>query len=114
MESKKDATRELKKGAIELSILAILSRGRKYGLEIIKELSSLSEGFLRIKEGTLYPALHRMEARGLVKSSWEIVDGKNPRRYYEITEEGKKALEKGVENWKKLVNAMNKILGEEE
>lgn len=86
--------RELKKGLIELSILGILSRGRKYGLEIIKELDSLSNGFLKIKEGTLYPALHRMEARGLIESEWEIVESGIPRKYYKLTDEGIKNMKR--------------------
>ncbi len=104
--------RELKKGLIELSILGILSRGRKYGLEIIKELDSLSNGFLKIKEGTLYPALHRMEARGLVESEWVLVESGIPRKYYKLTEEGIKKYEVGKKIWKVMVESMNNILGE--
>ncbi len=104
--------RELKKGLIELSILGILSRGRKYGLEIIKELDSLSNGFLKIKEGTLYPALHRMEARGLVESEWVLVESGIPRKYYKLTEEGREKYEEGKKIWKVMVESMNNILGE--
>jgi len=104
--------RELKKGLIELSILGILSKGRKYGLEIIKELDSLSNGFLKIKEGTLYPALHRMEAKGLIESEWEIIENGIPRKYYKLTEVGIKEYKEGKKIWKILVKSMDNILGD--
>ncbi len=106
--------RELKKGLIELSILGILFKGRKYGLEIIKELDLLSHGFLKIKEGTLYPALHRMEERGLIESEWEIIEKGVPRRYYKLTNKGIKKFLEGRNIWKILVESINNILGEED
>ena len=106
-------SRELKKGLIELGILALLFRGRKYGLQIIKELDTLSGGFLKIKEGTLYPALHRMEARGLVKSEWEIVVGGIPRKYYVLTEKGRKEYVEVKKTWNTLVESMRSIIGDE-
>ncbi len=104
--------RELKKGLIELGILAVLFRGRKYGLQIIKELDKLSNGFLKIKEGTLYPALHRMEARGLVKGEWKIIEGGIPRKYYVLTENGREEYERAKKTWNALVKSMRKIIGD--
>jgi PadR family transcriptional regulator PadR len=105
--------RELKKGLVELSILAILSRGSKYGLQIIKELESLSGGVLKIKEGTLYPALHRMEARGLVKSEWNTTGSGNPRKYYALTDDGLKYYHKARDVWNGIVDSMSRVLGDE-
>ncbi len=107
-------SRELKKGVIELAILAVLRNGRKYGWQIIRELDSLSEGFLKIKEGTLYPALHRMEERGLIKSEWVIEGKKAPRKYYKLTEKGEKAYESGRETWNLLERSMRRLLGEKD
>jgi len=104
--------RELKKGVIELGILAVLARGRRYGWQIIKELDTLSNGFLKIKEGTLYPALHRMEDRGLVKSEWVIEGGNVPRKYYHLTERGREAYREGKMIWRKLEECMHRIMGE--
>ena len=105
--------RELKKGLIELGIMAVLFRGRKYGLQIIKELDRLSDGFLKIKEGTLYPALHRMEARGLIESEWEIVENGIPRKYYVLTDKGKEKYEEAKKTWNALVESMRNIIGGE-
>ena len=104
--------RELKKGLIDLSILSILYRDKKYGLQIIKELDSSSGGILKLKEGTLYPALHRLEAKGLVKSEWIISDSGMPRRYYVLTEDGKRAYCSGRRAWERLVKSMENVLGD--
>ena len=81
-------------------------------MQIIRELDNLSGGFLGIKEGTLYPALHRMEARGLVKSEWEIVEGGIPRKYYVLTEKGRKEYVEAKKTWNALVESMRKIIGD--
>ncbi len=111
MEQDTKLSRELKKGVIELAILGILSKGKKYGWQIIREMDRLSNGFLKVKEGTLYPALHRMETRGLIESEW-IIEKNAPRKYYKLTDDGLKAFEEGKILWKKLENCMSRIMGE--
>lgn len=101
--------RELKKGSIQLCLLALLSQGRKYGFQIIKELRELSDGFFDLKEGTLYPALHRLEERGYLKSEW-VTEGATPRKYYVLTEKGIDALGEAKEDWKFMINSVQRIL----
>src|SRR5256712_11210596 len=64
-------TAELKKGSIQLCLLALLAKGEKYGFQILRELRDKSNGFFDLKEGTLYPALRRLEERGVVQSRWQ-------------------------------------------
>lgn len=102
-------SREMKKGSVQLCILSLLNEGRKYGFQIIKDLKERSRGYLVLKEGTLYPALHRMEKRGLIASEWTVEDDK-PRRYYVITERGREALRKGLEEWTIMVSSVKAVL----
>lgn len=105
---------ELKKGSIQLCLLALLSKDRKYGFQIIKELRNLSNGFFDLKEGTLYPALRRLEERGFVKSEWVEREAGAPRKYYELTEQGKRALEEAKLVWQRMRESCDKVLGGEE
>ncbi|MEM3444753.1 MAG: PadR family transcriptional regulator [Thermoplasmata archaeon] len=102
---------ELKKGIIPLCILASLAKERKYGFQIIKELRELSSGYLDLKEGTLYPALHRLEQKGYVKSDWVIQEQGIPRKYYVLTEEGRAALQKLLAEWEKVIGSVERVVG---
>ena len=102
---------ELKKGAIQLCIMSLLKRGRKYGFQIIKEMRDLSDGYFDIKEGTLYPALHRLEKRGLVVSEWVIEGSSPPRRYYKLTAKGEETLINSLKEWRRMVKATDKVIG---
>ncbi len=102
--------RELKKGSIQLCILAVLSKGKKYGFQLIKELKELSSGYYDLKEGTLYPALHRLEKRGYLKSEWITQKSGMPRKYYTLTTKGTKALKEAKAEWMKMVGSCNKVL----
>ncbi|UCE74313.1 MAG: PadR family transcriptional regulator [Methanomassiliicoccales archaeon] len=102
--------RELKKGSIQLCILAVLSSGKKYGFQIIKELRELSMGYYDLKEGTLYPALHRLEKRGYLKSEWITQERGMPRKYYALTKKGKEALGEAKKEWTKMVSSCNQVL----
>ena len=103
-------TRELKKGSIQLCIMAVLSTGKKYGFQIIKELKELSLGYYELKEGTLYPALHRLEKRGYLKSEWITQKSGMPRKYYTLTNKGTKALKEAKTEWMKMVKSCNNVL----
>ena len=104
---------ELKKGSIQLCLLALLSKERKYGFQIIAELRGLSDGFFDLKEGTLYPALRRLEKKGLLESEWVERDEGVPRKYYRLTEDGRKALEEAKSVWRRMRDSCDKVLGEE-
>lgn len=103
-------TRELKKGSIQLCLLAVISTGKKYGFQIIKELRELSSGYYDLKEGTLYPALHRLEKRGYLKSQWITQESGMPRKYYSLTNKGRKALSEAGAEWTRMVNGVNSVL----
>ena len=100
---------EIRRGVIELSIMALLEKKKMYGYEIAKKLRALTNEILAIEEGTLYPLLRRLEKKGWVEVEWIIAEGR-PRKYYKLTERGKIALEKMKFHWKLLVAEVNKVL----
>ena len=103
-------SRELKKGSLQVCLLALLSNGRRYGFQIIKELKERTNEYIDLKEGTLYPALHRLEKAGLLKSEWVTEGTGNPRKYYSLTPEGKKGLKEAIEAWETMVDSCNNVI----
>ena len=102
--------RELLKGNTETLLLSLLRNQPMYGYQIIKELEKRSQGYFRFKEGTLYPALHRLEAAGLIRGKWErLVPGKE-RRYYYLTEKGLHRLEEKVAEWRGFSAAVSLVM----
>ena len=93
---------QMRKGTttvIVLSLLADLDRPM-YGYEIIKELEARSQGFFRFKEGLVYPRLHEMQRQGLLRAEWQGQEGSRRRKFYSITEKGRRQLEEDLElNW---------------
>jgi PadR family transcriptional regulator PadR len=81
--------RELLKGSISLLLLSLLSRGEMYGFEILQEVSRRSANTFEFKEGTLYPALHQLEKRGLVEAEWRTGENGRERKYYSLTSKGR-------------------------
>ena len=79
--AKSDYSTELKKGSIQLCIMSLLQRERMYGFQMIKELRELSDGYFDLKEGTLYPALHRLEKKGYLISEWVTSDDRPPKKH---------------------------------
>jgi PadR family transcriptional regulator PadR len=98
------------RGQLELVILASLREGSRHSYAIIKELGERSRGELKVLEGTLYPALHRLEHAGLIKSRWATTGGRR-RRVYELTPKGRKALADQESEWRSFVRALNNVLG---
>jgi PadR family transcriptional regulator len=98
------------KGQLELVVLASLRDGPRHGYAIIKELRERTDGELDILEGTLYPALHRLEQAGLIKSRWAAAAGRR-RRVYELTRKGAKAFAKQESEWRRFVRTLDAILG---
>ena len=102
------------RGHLQSLVLATLEQGPAHGLEVIRRLEAGGNGELRLKEGTLYPALYRMEASGLVKAEWEeSAEGRRGprRRIYRLTPKGKKQLAAGREDFKRFVQVIGGILG---
>ncbi len=101
---------ELLKGNTETLLLSLLQQQPMYGYQIIKELERRSQGYFKFKEGTLYPALHRMEATGLIKGSWERLPSGRERRYYRLTEKGLQLLEEKIAEWRGFSGAVSLVM----
>lgn len=99
------------KGTLPTLILETLMREPSHGYRISQEIKDRSEGVLDFKEGTLYPALHKLENEGLVES-YEGIEKGRPRRYYRITKAGRGTLAKDRAEWRELSRAVTVILGE--
>jgi len=104
---------DLRRGSTKVLVLSLLAQEPMYGYQIAKELERRSEGYFDFKEGTLYPLLHRMEKEGLVKGAWQVVEKGPSRKYYHITEEGERILEKSAAEWATFSQRLLKILGQE-
>ena len=101
---------ELIKGNIDSLLLCMVAQQPMYGYQIIKELDSRSQGYFKFKEGTLYPALHRLEKSGLVRGEWQTLPNGRQRRYYHITEKGLNTLVAKRGQWLDFLTAMNLII----
>lgn len=104
--------RDVVKGFVDPVILSVVARGETYGYEIAKYVNEMSGGVLDLKEGTLYPALRRLEAEQLVEGYWGPETSGARRRYYRITPSGRGALERAKEDWSKDKRTLNLFLGE--
>lgn len=103
--------RQMKKGVLDMLVLKLLESEAKYGYQIIQEMKEKSEETFLLKDGTLYPILYRLEDDGLVVSRWSEAEGKQiARKYYEITNEGKRALSEISEVWKHISDGISKIM----
>ena len=100
----------LLKGSSDYLLLCLLEQQPMYGYQIIKELEARSQGYFKFKEGTLYPALHRLEKAGLITGEWQTLSNSRQRRYYHVTEKGlaKFAVEKT--RWQDFQTAINLII----
>ena len=97
--------KELVAASSEPLILSLLAKGESYGYAIIQEIKARSEGKLHWTDGMLYPVLHRMERRGLIKSRWTASETGRKRKYYSLKKDGKHAMQKHQEQWS-LVHAV--------
>ena len=101
---------ELLQGTLDLLILRTLLAGPSHGHAIAKHIQRTSEDLLQIETGSLYPALHRLEARGWIKASWELSDKGKRARYYRLTPLGRKQLVTEQSKWRAFSRAMGLIL----
>ena len=99
------------KGTLPTLILEALAQHPSHGYRIAQQIKERSEGVLQFKEGTLYPALHKLESEGQVES-YEGIEQGRPRRYYRITKSGHQTLAKDRAEWRQLSQAVTMILGE--
>ena len=105
--------KEVKRGAVTLAILSLLSKRRAYGYEAVKLLDERSS-ILALEQGTVYPLLRRLEKRELLESQWDYEDPTKPKKYYAVTEQGRAALKEMSETWSTLSQEMRQINMEEE
>jgi PadR family transcriptional regulator PadR len=103
--------RELVKGSTSLLLLQLLEERDMYGYELVKELENRSGNEFSVKEGTLYPALHKLEKQEYIECYWKEQEKGPARKYYKITESGKEMLLEKTREWNDFVSVMNKMMG---
>ncbi|MEO8100856.1 MAG: PadR family transcriptional regulator [Acidobacteriota bacterium] len=101
---------ELLQGTLDLLILKIVALEPLHGYGIVQRLQQISKDALQVRQGSLYPALYRMERRGLLVPEWCTHESGREAKYYKLTKEGHKALAKQTEDWRRLRGVMDLIL----
>jgi PadR family transcriptional regulator PadR len=101
---------DLPQGTLDLLILRTLAVGPQHGWAISERVQQVSSDVLRIQQGSLYPALHRLERRGWIKARWGTSDNNRRAKYYELTRTGRKQLDVETEAWHRLTVAVGQIL----
>ena len=100
----------LPQGTLDLLILRTLALGPRHGWDISARIRQVSSDALNIKQGTLYPALHRLERRGWIKSRWGASENNRRAKYYDLTRAGRRQLEHETANWNQLAAAVEQVL----
>jgi transcriptional regulator len=101
---------DLPQGTLDLLVLRVLSAGEMHGWGIAQRLRVVSNEALQLQEGTLYPALYRMEARGWIESEWATSDSNRRAKYYRLTKVGRKRLTMEHESWNRLTAIVNQVM----
>jgi PadR family transcriptional regulator, regulatory protein PadR len=101
---------DLPQGTLDLLILRTLVLGPKHGWAISERILQVSSKVLQVQQGSLYPALHRLERRGWIKAHWGLSDNNRRAKYYELTRTGRKQLQAEELEWKKLAAAVAQVL----
>jgi DNA-binding PadR family transcriptional regulator len=101
---------DMRKGSTTVLILSLLVEEPMYGYQLAKELAARSGGIFDFREGTLYPALHRMEKDGFLTSYWEVVAEGPSRKYYAITDQGRDTLARRSRDWGDFARALLRVL----
>jgi len=108
----KASEKDLVRGNTESILLRLIAEsGRIHGYHLIKEISRRSRGYFEFREGTVYPALHKLEQDGLILGEWEAQPGGLHRRYYTITDKGQAVLSRRLLAWREFTAAMDMVLG---
>jgi len=101
---------DLLQGTLALLVLKTLARGPLHGYGITLHIQMVSKDFLRVEEGSLYPALHRMEQDGWISAEWGMTENSRRARYYRLTSTGRKQLAEEERNWERLTQAVAQVL----
>ena len=110
MTEKKNEPGDLLRDTLDMLILKTLSRGKMHGYDIAEYIEERSEDALRVEEGALYPALHRLELRGLLAAEWGVSDNNRRAKFYRLTAAGRKQLAEETAHWKRMASAIARIL----
>jgi len=101
---------DLLQGTLDLLILKSLSTGANHGYGIATRIQQLSDDVLKVEEGSLYPALYRMEEQGLIDVEWGVTENNRKAKFYKMTRKGRSASQAEVEGWLRLSSAVTKVL----
>lgn len=105
-----DNKSDLPQGTLDLLILKVVALGPVHGYAIAQRLQQVSKHVVQVPQGSLYPALHRLENRGLLAADWKETENGRDAKFYRLTRKGKARLEAEAANWNRLVNAISLIL----
>ncbi|MEO8074982.1 MAG: PadR family transcriptional regulator [Acidobacteriota bacterium] len=101
---------DLLQGTLDLLILKTLAEGAMHGWGISLKLQAVSEDVLQVNQGSLYPALHRLEQQGLIEAEWGHSENNRRAKFYQLTKAGKKQLNEEARNWERLAAAVARVL----
>jgi transcriptional regulator len=102
---------DLLQGTLDMLILKTLALGPMHGWGITRRIRQLSDDVLQVQQGSLYPAVHRLERRGWVKASWGTSENNRRAKFYELTAAGRRHLDQETESWERLSTAIAQVLG---
>lgn len=111
--SKKTPNSEMLQGTLDLLILKTLVMGPAHGHTITHVIEHTSEEFLQVEQGSLYPALHRLEDRGWLSSFWGVSENNRKAKFYKLTASGKRQLIEETSRWRQIVRAIGLVIGED-
>lgn len=101
---------DLPQGTLDLLILRTIALQPQHGWAISERIQQVSREVLQVRQGSLYPALHRLERRGWIKARWGASDNNRRAKYYELTRSGKRQLDDETDTWRKLTTAVSQVL----
>src|SRR6476619_2465630 len=110
MGEKKDKSGDLVQGTLDMLVLKALMSGAKHGYAVAEWIHETSGDVLRVEEGALYPALHRLELRGLLSAEWGTSDNNRRAKYYDLTAAGRKQLAAEAAQWRRLSGAIAQVM----
>ena len=108
MRTKRDA---LPHGTLDLLVLRTLARGSQHGYGIVAHVQNASDQLLRVEEGSLYPALHRLEQAGMLRAEWRPTENNRRAKFYTLTPQGRRQLVEEQRTWKLMTEGVSKVLG---
>jgi PadR family transcriptional regulator len=107
---RKSVPGELLQGTLDMLVLKTVSRGPLHGYAIAESIQRTSDDVLRVEEGALYPALHRLELRGHLASEWGVSDNNRRAKFYAITKTGRRQLTAAADNWERIAGVIGRLL----